>query len=235
MDQKDHSARQQLTHGERYRGWAYFVLYFLIFPPLLYFVRNLLDLQWGVYLTDAAANALYYCFCTVMVLLLFWSFLKNSFCILLDHIPENIFAFGSALAGSVILTVLVGVIPLPVENPVIYTYPEQFAVSPGATVAILVLLWPMIEETLFRGLLFGGVRKYSRVLAWVLSVALFVFFKVWQFAIMPGQVDLRYLLVGVQYLPMALAFTWCYDIGGSIWSAILLHMVINGASLFLLL
>lgn len=235
MNQKDRPVRPQLTQGEFYRGWAFFGLYFLIFPFLIFMVRTILDEQWGFYLSDAVANAFYYYFCTGMIFLLFWSFLKNSFFILLDHVPENIFAIGSGLAGAVILVLFVNVIPLPVENPVIYTYPEQFAMAPGATVAILVILWPIIEEMLFRGLLFGGVRKHSHALAWVLSVVLFILFKVWQFAIMPGQVDLRYLLVGVQYLPMAIAFTWCYDIGGSVWSSILLHMILNGVSLFLLL
>ncbi|NCB62703.1 MAG: CPBP family intramembrane metalloprotease [Clostridia bacterium] len=224
-----------MTQGEFYRGWAFFVLYFLIFPFLIYIVRSILDEQWGFYLSDAVANALYYYVCTAIIFLLFWSFLKNSFFILLDHIRENIFGLGSGLAGAAILTVLITVVPLPVENPVTYAYPEQFAISPGATVAILVILWPIIEETLFRGLLFGGVRRHNRALAWILSVVLFILFKVWQFAIMPDQVDLRYLLVGIQYLPMALAFTWCYDIGGSIWSSILLHMILNGASLLLLL
>ena len=32
---------------------------------------------------------------------------------------------------------------------------------------------------------------------------------------------------------MSLALAWCYDHGGSIWSAVALHMAVNGASLFL--
>lgn len=235
MPHKSPPGRPQLTQGEFYRGWAFFVLYFFVFPFLLYWVRTLLDEQLGLFLSDAAANAAYYYFCTGVVFLMFWSFLKNSFSILLDHAPQNFFAIGTGLAGCVILTLLLSVVPLPVENPVNYTYPEQFALAPVATVVILVFLWPIIEETLFRGLLFGGVRKHSRVLAWVLSIGLFLFFKVWQFAFIPGAVDLRYLLLCVHYLPIAVALTWCYDIGGSVWGSILLHMILNGISLFILL
>ena len=43
--------------------------------------------------------------------------------------------------------------------------------------------------------------------------------------------DLRYLLLAVEYLPMGLALTWCYDNGGSSWSPIALHAVINAFTL----
>ena len=235
MDKQPHPRHPQLTQGERTRGWVFLGLYFLVFPFVLFVVRSILDTRLGFALSDAAANTVYYLLCTLLVGALFFAFLKSGFYLLLDHLPQNLFAMGSGLAGCAILTVLAAVLPLPVENPIHYAYPEQYALAPGATVTILVLLWPIIEEVLFRGLLFGGVRRRSRALGWVLSIAVFLLFKVWQFAIVPGQVDLRYLLLGVQYLPMALALTWCYDIGGSIWSAIFLHMIINGLSLWLLL
>ena len=43
--------------------------------------------------------------------------------------------------------------------------------------------------------------------------------------------DLRYLLLAVRYLPAGLALSWCYDWGSSLWSAVLLHMAINGLTL----
>lgn len=235
MDQHSRPWRPQLTQGELYRGWAFLGLYFVVFPLLLYLVRAVLDTRLALSFSDAAVNAAYYFFCAAVVVVLFFSFLKHGFFILLDHLPENLFALGSGLAGCVILTVALGVLPLPVENPILYTYPEQFAMAPGTTVAILVLLQPIIEEILFRGLLFGGLRRHGRALAWAVSIALFLIFKVWQFAIVPGQLDLRYFLLAAQYLPLALAVTWCYNIGGSIWSVILLRVLLNGASLWLLL
>ena len=123
-------------------------------------------------------------------------------------------------------------IPLPVENPNALSYPEQFALSPLATAVILVVLMPIVEEPLFRGLLFGTARRYSRALGYVLSTLVYAVYCVWQFAYAYGQVDLRYLLLAVEYLPMGLALTWCYDNGGSIWSPIALHAVINAFTLY---
>ena len=89
---------------------------------------------------------------------------------------------------------------------------------------------PIVEEVLFRGLLFGGLRRYSRPLAWVLTVLVYMLYSVWTFAFSFGEA--RYLVLGLQYLPMALGLTWCYDRGGSIWSPIALHMVLNAVTLF---
>lgn len=67
----------------------------------------------------------------------------------------------------------------------------------------------------------------ARVLGYVLSTLVFAFYCVWQFVYSYGTVDFRYLLLFLQYVPMSLALTWCYDNGGSIWSPIALHMVLN--------
>ena len=75
-------------------------------------------------------------------------------------------------------------------------------------------------------------RRYSRILGYLLSTLVYALYCVWQFAYAYGQVDLRYLLLAVEYLPMGLALTWCYDNGGSIWSPIALHAVINAFALF---
>ena len=147
--------------------------------------------------------------------------------LLLDWLPENLFAFGTGLVGAGVLHLLVMLIPLPVQNPNPESYAQQFALSPAATVVILVVLMPLVEEPLFRGLLFGATRRYSRVLGYVLSTLVFALYCVWQFVYTYGTVDFRYLLLFLQYVPMSLALTWCYDNGGSIWSPIALHMVLN--------
>ena len=85
----------------------------------------------------------------------------------------------------------------------------------------------------FRGLLFGGLRRYSRPMAFAVSTLGYALFCAVPFVFQPEGADLRYLLLAVQYLPMSLALAWCYDHGGSIWSAVALHMAVNGASLFL--
>lgn len=219
--------RPQLTRAEMVRGWVFFALYVLLFPWIMGWVQRAFQGE----LPIAEANVVYYFLSAVLVFLVFWTFLKHGFYMLLDGPRENLFAFGTGLFGWLVLSLLAGLIPLPVANPNLMSYPEQFALAPKATVVILVVLMPIVEEPLFRGLLFGTSRKYSRILGYVLSAFLYALYCVWQFVYAYGTVDFRYLLLVVEYLPMSLALTWCYDNGGSIWSPIALHMVINTVTL----
>lgn len=220
--------RPQITPAEFGRGWVFFALYVLVFPVLMGFVHRSFNGELPV----AESNLVYYLLCLTLVMLLFWSFLKHGFHLLLDWLPENLFAMGTGLLAFLVLNFILRRIPMPVQNPTDIDYPLQYLLSPAATIILLVVLMPIVEETLFRGLLFGGLRRYNRVLAYVLSTLLFSLYCVWQFVFTYGGLDLRYLVLFVQYIPMSLALTWCYDNGGSVWSAIVLHMGINGIYLF---
>lgn len=219
--------RPQLTQAEMGRGWVFFALYVLLFPWVMGWVQRSFHGELPV----AEANVVYYLLSATLVFLVFWTFLKHGFHLLLDWLPENLFAFGTGLAGWAVLSFLAGLIPLPVKNPNLLSYPEQYALAPLATVVILVVLMPVVEEPLFRGLLFGTSRRYSRILGYVLSTLVYALYCVWQFVYTYGTIDFRYLLLIVEYLPMSLALTWCYNNGGSIWSTIALHVVINAVTL----
>ena len=218
----------QFTRGELFRGWVFFALYLTVFPALMGTVQRFSMEELPV----AETNVVYYLLCAVMAFLVFWTFLRKGFDLLLDRLPENLFAFAVGLVAAVGLWFLIRLIPLPVINPNTMSYPEQFALSPAATVVILVVLMPMVEEVLFRGMLFGNARRYSRVFAYVLAVPVYAVYCVWQFVYAYGVIDWWYLLLAIQYLPMSLALCWCYERSESIWSAIFLHMAINGGMLY---
>ena len=192
MHTKRRPWRPQLTRAEMGRGWVFFALYLTVFPLSMGWVQRAFHGELPV----AEANVVYYLLAATLVFLVFWTFLRHGFDLLLDWLPENLFAFGTGLVGAGVLH-------------------------------LLVMLMPLVEEPLFRGLLFGATRRYSRVLGYVLSTLVFALYCVWQFVYSYGTVDFRYLLLFLQYVPMSLALTWCYDNGGSIWSPIALHMVLN--------
>ena len=219
--------RPQLTRAELGRGWVFFALYVFLFPWLMGWVQRSYQGEFPV----AEANVVYYLVIVALTFLVLWSYLRHGFRLLLDWLPENLFAFVTGLVGGEILTFLANLIPLPVQNPNLMSYPEQYYFAPAATVFILVVLMPLVEEPLFRGVLFTTARSYSKVLGYVLSVGVYALYCAAQFAYAYGMLDLRYLLLMIQYVPMALALTWCYDRGGSIWSAIALHMAFNGFTL----
>ena len=134
--------------------------YLTVFPLSMGWVQRAFHGELPV----AEANVVYYLLAATLVFLVFWTFLRHGFDLLLDWLPENLFAFGTGLVGAGVLHLLVMLIPLPVQNPNPESYAQQFALSPAATVVILVVLMPLVEEPLFRGLLFGATRRYSRCL-----------------------------------------------------------------------
>ncbi len=64
--------------------------------------------------------------------------------------------------------------------------------------ALAICIAPVVEEVLFRGVLFGQIRKANRVLAYGISALLFGVFHVWQYALVSG--DLKLLLYTMQYI-----------------------------------
>lgn len=225
------SWKTKMTDSERQRGLVFFLLYLLVFPRLNAWVQRVLmgDTETPV----AEANVFYYVFLFALALFVFWGFLRRDFVELLDWLPENLFsgAVGFLAAGG--LYALLAPMPFLVTDPIAQQYAEQFRAAPVPTLALVLLLIPVVEETLFRGLVYGNLRTYSRPMAAVVSTVFYALALVWRYALDYG--DVRYLMLALLYLPISAVLTWCYDRGGSVWSCVLLHGGINGLILFMAL
>lgn len=220
-----------MTDAESRRGMVFFLLYFFLFPYLNAFVQRLIfgDAETLI----AEANVVYYGILFALCLVLFWNFLKEDFQGLMDWLPENTAGILLGLVGAGVLNALLRLLPFPVADPIPQQYAAEFGAAPIPTLVLLLLLIPLVEETLFRGLLFGQFRGYSRPLAYVLTSVFYALAAVWRYALERG--DARYLLLSAAYLPLSIACTWCYDNGGSVWATAFLHAGLNGVILFLAL
>ena len=88
-----------------------------------------------------------------------------------------------------------------------------------------VLLVPITEETLYRGLLFQGLQRKSRVLAYLVSVSVFAWIHVMGYI---GSFDaLTLVLCFVQYLPAGAILALAYEKTDTIITPILIHIIIN--------
>ena len=92
-----------------------------------------------------------------------------------------------------------------------------------------VLLAPVAEELLFRGLVFGSLYNHSRWLAYTVSVAGFACLHVIGYIGLYSPVHL--LLCFAQYIPAALILCWVYARSNTIWAPILLHIAVNGIAI----
>lgn len=102
--------------------------------------------------------------------------------------------------------------------------------SPHQTVLMVVFLSPVIEEALFRGYVFGGLRVYSRGGAYAASCVLFALVHVWPY--FAGGWDLRCLPVAVQYMAPGAVMAWTYERSESVWGSVLLHMAVNALAVW---
>lgn len=217
----------EMTGSERRRGLVFFLLYLLFFPRANAWLQQLWMGDGEVLVAEA--NVLYYAFLFVLCLFIFWDFLKKDLLGLLDWLPENLFAAAVGLLLSGGLYAVLSLLPFPVRDPISLQYAQEFQAAPAPTLALILLLIPLVEETVYRGLIYGSLRPYSRTLAMGFCALLYALAQVWRYALELS--DPRYLLLGLLYLPMSAALTWCYDRGGSVWSCMVLHGGLNGVIL----
>ncbi len=215
------------TRSGRQRGVVFLLLYLLVFPRLNAWVQQLIFGEGEVPMAEA--NVVYYAFLFALALLAFWDMLKKDFGVLLDWLPENLLGVLLGLAGGVVLRFLLEMLPWPVADPISLQYAQSYALSPAATLVLILLLIPLVEEVVFRGLIYGHMRNYSRPLAAVTVTVLYALFLVYRYALESG--DPRYLLLAVLYLPMSAALTFCYENGGSVWGSVVLHGGLNAFAL----
>ena len=88
-----------------------------------------------------------------------------------------------------------------------------------------VILVPITEECLFRGLVFRGIHDRSPVFAWILSVSLFASIHILGYI---GAYPVKTILLClVQYIPAGLCLAGAYRFSGNLLAPILIHTLVN--------
>lgn len=212
------------TKGEASFGWFWLMVHMFVLPLLF-----------AVVMPETAAespltiNYVYYGVSMAVVFLVFMKMLRREFDHLLDRFWHCIRYFFAAyfLWYALSMVMAAGMTVLGIEA----TPPNDQAVDAlaqenfGGVLAISVIAAPIVEEVLFRGVLFQSIRKRSRVWAYIASLAVFGLYHTWQFALLYQ--DPVYLMYSLQYIPITFALTWSYEKSGSLWTAIFVHATNN--------
>lgn len=216
-----------LTKGETILGWIYLPIHVIVLPLLL----GLLPLLWAdCPLTESGINILYYAVGLIFMALFFRKYLRREFDRLCDHLIGCMASFSMAFLLWYILMMALQLVLMALgleieDNPNNTAINEIAQTDLGPTMVMGIFLAPIVEEILFRGVVFQSIRKKHRVLAYVVSIGLFALYHIWQYALVEG--DPWVLLYAVQYVPITLAITWAYERSGSLWTAIFFHMFNN--------
>lgn len=218
-----------MTPAEQIAGVVFFVIYLLVLPfvtgPFFRLVEQLLDMS----IPSAIENMVYYYVLFAVTLIIFHRFLARTSRLFADNLVTACKSVGLGLVALYGLNELafrlINLVLNDHTNLNDYTISAQIQDAPRLTILIVVLLAPFVEEVLFRGLVFGNLKRKSRLLAYIVSCALFALLHVWQFAVV--QQNITYLLVMVQYLVPGIVLAWAYEHSGSLWSSIALHAIAN--------
>ena len=88
-----------------------------------------------------------------------------------------------------------------------------------------VLLAPITEELIFRGLIFSSIYPHSRFWAYAVSICLFSLVHVLGYI---GKYPIATLAVCfLEYLPASFGLAWALEFSGTIWANIGVHMLAN--------
>jgi membrane protease YdiL (CAAX protease family) len=218
-----------MSRAEQICGWCYFPFYVALLSLILSYFLALFEIP--VSQTDFSIACVLIHFS--ITLLLFHRFLFRS----LRAVPHSFWAFVQAVILGFVFyfalnwlysAVLMQLVP-DLQNPNNDAVAVMADTRYHATLLCAVLLAPLTEETLVRGLLFGSIARRYRVLAYVVSMLVFAALHTWQFI---GTVPLHTLLIAaLQYLPAGLALGWTYEKAGNIWAPYLVHAAINALTM----
>ena len=223
-----------MTPGEQIAGTVLLVLYLLVLPAVREPLFDLVERLTGANLSPSLRSIVYYYALFAAVVVIFRRFLCRTSRNFTDNLGvaceaaltglvalyglnELVFRLGRALVGG-LGNLNDGLIAAPVPD------------APRTTFLIAAVIFPIVEETLFRGLVFGGLKGKSRWIAYAVSCCLFALSHVWQLA-SSGLSPLA-LARTLQYLVPGAVLCWTYERSGSLWSAVAVHAAANALCLW---
>lgn len=225
-----HSGAHSLTRTEAILGWCYLPVYLIVLNLLLQLINEKLSLG----MTALTINIVYFAVNLLAVVLIFRRFLRQSFFggSFWGFVQALVLGFAMYYAGTWVLQFLLSKLA---PGFTIYnnnTVAGLISANTYVMMAITVLVAPIIEETLVRGLVFGSIRPTSRMMAYLVSVILFTLMHNWQYFMLYPAASV--LISCIPYIPASIALAWTYERAGTIWASITLHAVVNALSFGLL-
>lgn len=214
-----------LTKKEFIVGWIYLPVQMFLLPTII----MLVNLFAGSPLSDAESNFVYFCANFIGVTVIFWEFLRHNTVLALGNFRRTLFAAFKGMGIYFVLSFAVGML-------ITAVYPDFTNVNDASIDQMVdqnpllmnigtVLLVPITEELLYRGLVFRSIHGKNRVLAYVISILGFAALHV--IGYIGSYEPLHLVMCLLQYLPASFCLAWSYEQADSIWAPILIHVSIN--------
>ena len=214
-----------MTRREIFFSGIYLVFELFLLPAVLTAVNTALSSPW----TAGGVNFLYFLLNFLAVAVILRRFLRQS---LLDALRKPRLVLIHALLGAAAYWSMTNVL----TQIIVWIEPAFFNINDSSIQQIMtqdftlmavgtVLLVPLVEESLFRGLLFGALWERCRCAGWIVSVCAFAAIHVIRY--IGSYPPYMLFLCFLQYLPAGFCIAWAYLKADNILAPILIHTAVN--------
>lgn len=226
---KQKSLPVSLSDRERWLGFFYLAFQLCVLPRLLYSLNDLLARP----MATVWLNFLYFSLNFLFIFAIFKDFFHRCLVQAGKHARSFLIAALAGFCAYWLINFLLGLaiarfLPEFVnlnDSTIADMGTEQFSVTVLGTVVLV----PVVEETLHRGLVFGSLHRRQPTLAYLISTLLFAAIHIMGYV---GIYAYDALAVAfVQYLPAGILLAWAYQKSGSIFAPMLIHMAINAVGI----
>ena len=218
-----------MSRTEKLLGWLYMAFSLLALPSLLVWANG----QLADPLPESTLNFVYYLANFLFVWGIFHSFLRASLTAawrdIWSFIQAVILGYVAYLAASKAMDLIMGYLLPSFTNINDAAIGELAKANYTLMLLGVVVLVPLSEEMLYRGLIFRNLWQSSKAAAYLLSMAAFAAVHVLGYI---GSADVTQLLLCfLQYLPAGLCLAWTYTKADNIFAPVLVHAIVNAVAI----
>ena len=218
-----------MSRSEKIWGWLYLAFSLIALPTLL----NLLNSKLAAPLDEGTLNFAFYCVNFLAICCIFSSFLSDSLVAawrdLWNFIQAVVLGYVALWAATKALNFAMSYLLPNFENINDSAITSMAHTGYTLTAISVVILAPIAEEVLYRGLIFRNLYRSSQVAAYLLSMAAFAAIHVLGY--IGSQSVTTLVICFLQYLPAGLCLAWTYTKADNIVAPIVVHALVNAVAI----
>ena len=219
-----------MTKRETIFGFAYLIIQFMILPLVISGAISLFSLDF----TEGQLNLLYYIINFSAVAVIFRKFLWQNLERMSANPPRFFWGVLLGLGRYLVMNTLVAMILLEIAPNFVNANDTAIAEMVRTELPLIatgtILLVPLAEESLFRGLIFGNLYKKSPVMAYVISTVAFSAVHIVSYIGVYSPLEM--LVSFLSYLPAGICLGWAYVRADSIFAPIMIHAAVNAMGIY---
>lgn len=233
---RSNSLSVQLKRWESIVGWIYLPFYLFLLSVILTVILMVMGQDIMDPVVQSDMNLLYGIINFIIVCLIFHRFLILN----LGNVARHFWGYVQAVILGFVMywvgTTAIGMLLMWLAPELTNYNNEAIEMMASSNLRAMVIytvaLAPIIEECLFRGLIFSTLHRKTRIGAYIVSTLTFAALHIAGFI---GFAPWHELLLSLlQYLPAGIALGWAYERADSIWAPITVHVIVNAIAMLTL-